>query len=99
MQARIQGIAVCGDQITRYQNQVRTEIISRIHHLSEFSLAQERTQMNIAELHEPETLEIAVKVGDEDVNLADAEGGSLDQCAESDHHERRCDCRSSSRTE
>ena len=63
-QAGAERIAGRGDQVAGHQRQVRAQLVGHGDGAGQFPLAQERAQMNIAELCQPQPLKILRQVRD-----------------------------------
>ncbi len=74
-EAGIQRIARAGDEIAGYQRDVRARLVRHVDGRREFALAQKRTEMNIGDLHDPQSVQILGQIRDGDGHFGKPETG------------------------
>ena len=77
--AGIQGVAARGDQVAGHQGEVRPQAIGGIHHARQVGFAEESAEVNVAQLHEPEALQIRGQSGQREIHFAHAEIQAFDE--------------------
>ena len=69
----IQRIAGARDQIARHQRDVRARFVRHVDGGGEFAFTQERTQMDIGDLHDPQSFQIPGQIADGDRHFGNPE--------------------------
>ena len=66
-----EGIAAPGDEIAGDDGQVRVQAVGQVDHSSEIGFAEERSEVNIAEVQQAESRQIRREIGKGNVDFAD----------------------------
>ena len=88
----VQGIAITRDQIPGHQRQVRPGFVCHIYGARQFPFAEERAQMNVADLNHPQAMQFGRQSPNRDIDLADMEIVALDEYAVAGYENRRRQC-------
>ena len=88
-QAIVQRIAIGGDQIPGHHRYVGSSFIRHIDGALQLGAAQKRTEMDVRQLHQTQSVQFRREVGDLDLLLAQVQLMALDENAISEHGRRR----------
>ena len=87
----IDGIDVGRDQVAGDEGEVRPQFVGGVDDTGELPLAEEGSEMQVAELDDAKALEVLGEVGDGDLDFLDLEVGASDSRAVAGNDERRGD--------
>src|SRR5205085_1136116 len=59
--ALVQGILVAGDQVASHKREVGLRTVCHVDGASKFAFSQERAQVDITELYQPQTVEVFIQ--------------------------------------